>query len=87
MLLAASDKEAEFHETCEVIFADQYAVGTELLPEGLEAPESGRTQLKADLFFSLPVYTEGGVVKVEGRPIGTSEAPLKVEQYTDGVVC
>ncbi len=87
MLLAASDKEAEFHETCEVIFADQYAVGTELLPEGLEAPEDGRTQLKADLFFSLPVYTEGGVVKVEGRAIGTSEAPLKVEQYTDGVVC
>ncbi len=87
MLLAASDKEAEFHETCEVIFADQYAVGTELLPEGLEAPEDGRTQLKADLFFSLPVYTEGGVVKIEGRPIGTSEGPLKVEQYTDGVVC
>ncbi len=87
MLLAASDKEAEFHETCEVIFADQYAVGTELLPEGLEAPESERTQLKADLFFSLPVYTEGGVVKIEGRAIGTDEEPLKVEQYTDGVVC
>jgi len=87
MLLAASEKDAEFHETCEVIFADDFKVGTELLPEGLSAPQAKRSQVKADVFFSLPLYTEGGVVKIEGRPIGSSEGVLKVEQYVDGVVC
>lgn len=86
MLLAASDKDDNNHETCEVIFADQFAVGTELLPEGLTPPPQERSQVKGDLFFSLPIYTEGGVVKIEGRPIGTSEESLKVMRYTDGIV-
>ncbi|HHU88917.1 MAG: methionine--tRNA ligase [Sphaerochaetaceae bacterium] len=86
MLLAASDKDDQNHATCEVIFADQFAVGTELLPEGLTAPPQVRSQVKGELFFSLPVYTEGGVVKIEGRPIGTPDGNLTVMRYTDGVV-
>lgn len=86
MLLAASDPKAEPHTTCEVIFADQFAVGTELNPEGVEVPQEPRSQVKADQFFALPLYTEGGVVKIDGRPIGSQGTVLSVARYLDGEV-
>jgi len=86
MLLAASDNSAEPHTTCEVIFAPQFAVGTELIPEGTLAPEQPRSQVKADQFFSLPLYTENGVVKIEGRPIAFDGKYLTAQKYLDGSV-
>jgi len=86
MLLAASDPKAEPHTTCEVIFADQFVVGTELNPEGVEVPQEPRSQVKADQFFALPLYTEGGVVKIDGRPIGAHGTVLSVTRYLDGEV-
>jgi methionyl-tRNA synthetase len=86
MLLAASDPNAEPHSTCEVLFADQFAVGTELNPEGIETPEGPRSQVKADQFFSLPLYTEGGVVKIDGKAIASEGTPLVATRYTEGEV-
>ncbi|MEA5031838.1 MAG: methionine--tRNA ligase, partial [Sphaerochaeta sp.] len=86
MLLAASDPKAEPYTTCEVIFADQFAVGTELNPEGTDVPQEPRSQVKADQFFALPLYTECGVVKIDGRPIGAQGAMLSVTRYLDGEV-
>lgn len=86
MLLAASDPEAEAHTTCEVLFADQFPVGTELLPEGFEKPEAPRSQVKADQFFSMRLYTEDGVVKIDGCPIQSEDVPLVALTYVHGEV-
>ena len=86
MLLAASDPKAEPHTTCEVIFAPHIAVGTELIPEGTKIPEQPRSQVKADTFFSLPLYTEGGILKIDGRPLLANGSTLEAKQYPDGLV-
>lgn len=86
MLLAASDPDAEPHTTCEVIFAPQCVVGTELLPEGTVAPEQPRSQVKAEQFFAMPLYTENGVVKIDGRPIVSNGNVLTVTRYPNGSV-
>jgi len=86
MLLAASDPHAEANTTCEIIFADQFEIGTEILPEGLAAPEEVRSQVKADQFFALPLYTEDGIVKIEERPLTANGNPLSVTQYKNGEV-
>ena len=85
MLLAASDKDAEPHTTCEVLFAPQYPVGTHLVPEGLESPD-GKCYVKPDAFFAMPIYTEGGTVKIDGRPIGSGGVYLTASKYLDGPV-
>ena len=86
MLLAASDPKAEPHTTCEVIFAPQIAVGTELLPEGTRIPEQPRSQVKADTFFSMPLYTEQGILKIDGRPLLADGKTLEAKQYPNGEV-
>ncbi len=86
MLLAASDPQAEFHQTCEVIFADQFEVGTELNAEGFVSPKEPRTQLKSDLFFSLPLKTVNGVVMIDGHRIGSEGKTLTVSTYLNGDV-
>ncbi|MDY4888278.1 MAG: methionine--tRNA ligase [Sphaerochaetaceae bacterium] len=85
MLLAASDPNAEPHTTCEVLFAPQFEVGTKLVPEGLESPDE-KCYVKADAFFAMPIYTEGGVVKVDGKAIGCNGVNLTAEKYKDGPV-
>ena len=86
MLIAASDPEAEHHTTCEVIFADQFEVGTELNPEGTTIPTEVRNQLKPNLFFSLPFKTKDGFVEIDGKKIGKDDSFLSVEKYVDGDV-
>lgn len=86
MLLAASAKDDEDHSTCEVIFADQFEVGTVLLPEGTAAPEEDQCYVKGSAFFNMPMYTEGGVVKVDGKAIKAGETMLTVKKYVDGEV-
>lgn len=86
MLLAASDKNDETHSTCEVIFADDFAVGTVLEYEGQPETEKITTYLKPDHFFALPMKTINGVVTVDGKPIGKDGKFLKVFKYTDGNV-
>lgn len=85
MLLAASDKDAEPHTTCEVLFAPQFEVGTKLVPEGLESPE-GKCYVKADAFFAMPIYTEDGIVKVDGKTICAGEVALTSKKYLNGSV-
>ena len=86
MLLAASDKNDETHSTCEVIFADDFAVGTVLEYEGQPETEKITTYLKPDHFFALPMKTINGVVTVDGKSIGKDGKFLKVFKYTDGNV-
>jgi methionyl-tRNA synthetase len=86
MLLAASDPSAEPHTTCEVLFADKFPVGTELLPEGTSLPEGPRSQVKADVFFSFPLHTRDGVVSVGGVPIGNGTERLVAHVYANGDV-
>jgi len=86
MLLAASDPKAEEHTTCEVLFAPQFEVGTMLSPEGYEAPVEALPYVKADHFFSMPIVTEGGVVKIDGKPVGRDGVYLTSKLYLDGPV-
>ena len=71
MLLAASDPDAEEHTTCEVLFVPQFEVGAVLLPEGHEGPQEALPYVKADHFFSMPIVAEDGVVKIDGKPLGS----------------
>jgi len=86
MLLAASDPNAEEHTTCEVLFADDFEVGSELLPQGQQAPEELRSQVKADQFFTMPMHTVNGVVQIDGCPIGDGNNVLGAKQYVNGDV-
>lgn len=83
MLLAASDPNQEEHTTCEVIFAPQFEVGTQLQPLGTQLPAT-RTQLKADVFFSYRIYSEDGIVKIDDTIIGNGDVPLTVSTYLNG---
>ena len=86
MLLAASEEGDENHETCEVLFAPQFEVGTLLTPEGYEAPEQLPPYVKADHFFSMPLTTQDGTVMIEGKPIGKDGVFLTSNRYLNGSV-
>lgn len=86
MLLAASDPTVTDKETCEVIFAPQFEVGTILEPEGFNPPEEELCYVKPDKFFEMPLYTKDGVVELEGKKIGADGKFLTVEIYKNGAV-
>lgn len=86
MLLAANDPKAAEHTTCEVIFADQFEAGTVLTLEGHELPKLDQPYIKAEHFFDMPIYAEDGVVKVDGKPIGSGGSYLSVKRYLNGLV-
>lgn len=86
MLLAASDKDDENHETCEVLFADEFEVGTHLVPNGLSNPTEPMNYVKANHFFEMPIYTEEGIVKVDGKEIGCDGKFLTAKKYINGNV-
>ncbi len=83
---AASDATAAEHETCEVLFAPQFAVGTQLEPEGLEPPQEKLCYVKPDKFFSFPLVTRDGFVELEGRKIGADGKYLTARVYQNGLV-
>ena len=88
MLLAASEgdtSEAD-HETCEVLFAPDFAVGTQLEPEGFEPPEEKLCYVKPDKFFAFPLVTRDGFVELEGKRIGAEGKYLTASVYKNGVV-
>lgn len=86
MLLAASDKDDDSHSTCEVIFADDFPVGTVLEYQGEPETEKITTYLKPDHFFNMPMKTIDGVVTVDSKPIGKGDKVLKVYKYINGNV-
>ena len=86
MLLAASDPDAEEHTTCEVLFAPQFEVGTILQPEGFETPETTPSYVKANHFFDMPIFAEDGIVKIDGRAIGSEGKSLTSKKYLNGPV-
>ena len=86
MLLAASDPDAEPHSTCEVLFADDIPAGTVLHVEGQDGVEKVTTYVKPDHFFAMPLYTEDGVLKVDGAAITADGKPVKAAKYLNGPV-
>lgn len=86
MLIAASDKNDESHETCEVIFADDLPVGAVLEFDNQEEVEKITTYLKPDHFFALPMKTVNGEICVEGKPLGYNGVHIRAYKYTDGNV-
>lgn len=86
MLLAASDPTVKDKETCEVIFAPQFEVGTILEPEGFNPPEEELCYIKPDHFFDMKLYTKDGFVELAGKKICAAGTPLTVEIYKNGEV-
>ena len=86
MLLAASEEGDETHSTCELIFADELAVGTVLEYEGQGETEKITTYLKADHFFDLPMKTIDGYVTIDGKKIGKDGVYPRVHKYVNGNV-
>lgn len=87
MLLAASDKNDEHHETCEVLFVDDIPEGTNLYPEGI-APESAPDcYIKAEHFFALPLYTKNGVLCIDNVELKTTDGKtVSAHKYINDVV-
>lgn len=86
MLLAASDKDDTTHSTCEVIFADDFEVGTVLKYEGQGETEKVKTYLKPEHFFALPMHTIDGTVTIDGKAVGYGDKKLTVKKYINGNV-
>ncbi|MSU05928.1 methionine--tRNA ligase [Spirochaetales bacterium NM-380-WT-3C1] len=86
MLLAASDPNAPEHTTCEVLFADDFEPGTVLEFDGQGEVEKVTTYIKPDHFFALPIYSEDGVIKVDGKALGFSGKHLTCKKYINGPV-
>ncbi|MBP5163352.1 MAG: class I tRNA ligase family protein, partial [Spirochaetales bacterium] len=86
MLLAVQDPDAPEHTTCEVIFADDIPAGTNLVPEGLANPAE-MNYVKPDHFFDLPLYTENGVLMVDGHKLVSAEGnTVSSKKYLNGPV-
>lgn len=87
MLLAASDPAAPEHTTCEVLFADDLPVGTNLCPEGLSNPEGQMFYVKPDHFFAMPLYTKDGVLSIDGKAFVSPEGKkVTAKKYLNGEV-
>ncbi len=86
MLLAAQDPNAPEHSTCEVLFADDIPFGTNLVPEGLANP-SEMCYVKPDHFFDMPLYTQDGILKVDGHALVSPEGKtVCAKAYLNGQV-
>ena len=85
MLLAASDPNTA-EDTCEVIFAPQFEVGTVLEPEGFFPPEEELCFVKPEKFEEMALHTKDGFVEVDGKKIGADGKFLTVENYKNGKV-
>ena len=48
--------------------------------------ETGTTYIQPDQFFALPIYTENGVVKVDGKALGFGGKHLTAKKYVNGPV-
>ena len=86
MLLAASDPTVTDKDTCEVIFAPQFEVGTVLEPEGFNPPEEELCFVKPDTFAEMSLHAKDGFVEVDGKKIGADGKFLTVEVYKNGKV-
>lgn len=86
MLLAASDPTVKDKETCEVLFAPQFAAGTILEPEGFSAPEEELCYVKPEKFFEMPLITKDGFVECDGHKIGADGKFLEAQIYKNGSV-
>ena len=88
MLLAASQKGDESHETCEVLFLDAAEAGENVFPEGEEEVE-GRdysTYIKPEHFFSIPLKAKDGIIYAGDKKLVSERSKLEIKcyKYTDG---
>ena len=85
MLLAATDPTTD-KDTCEVIFAPQFEVGTILEPEGFAPPEEELCFVKPEKFADMNLCTKDGFVEIDSTKIGSNGKYLTVETYKNGSV-
>lgn len=88
MLLAAQDPNAPEHTTCEVLFADDIAVGSNLVPEGFVNPdEKTLCYVKPDHFFDMPLSCVNGVLSIDGKKFVSSDLKtVSSKKYLDAPV-
>ncbi len=88
MLLAASEGGADDHDTCEVIFADDFEVGTILEPEGFDVPADVAEMcfVKPEKFAEMSLCTKDGFVQIDGKKIGANGKFVSVEKYKNGAI-
>ncbi|MCR4900466.1 MAG: hypothetical protein K5907_06595, partial [Treponema sp.] len=86
MLLAASDPTVTDKDTCEVIFAPQFEVGTVLEPEGFLPPDEELCFVKPEKFAEMSLQTKDGFVEIDGKKIGRDGKFLTVEVYKNAKV-
>ena len=88
MLLAASDPTVTDKETCEVIFAPQFKVGTILETEGFDVPKDVAEMcfVKADKFAEMSLSTVDGFVCVDSKKLCANGKFLTTEIYKNGKV-
>ena len=86
MLLAASDPTVTDKDTCEVIFAPQFEVGTVLEPDGFLPPDEELCFVKPEKFAEMSLQTKDGFVEIDGKKIGYNGKFLTVEIYKNAKV-
>jgi len=84
MLLAASKDDPEGHEIVEVLDASWAAPGARVSLEGNDGEPPA--QIDIDTFFSVPIRSEGGTVKVGPKTLQAEGRTLTTLRVTDGHV-
>ncbi|MCK7470883.1 MAG: hypothetical protein MZU95_08925 [Desulfomicrobium escambiense] len=84
MLLAASKDGPEGHEIVEVLEASWAEPGARVSLESTVGEPS--PEIDIDTFFSMPIRSEGGTVKVGPKVLGAEGRPLTTVRVTDGNV-
>ncbi len=84
MLLAASKEGPEGREAVEVLDVPWAAPGTPILLDGTPGQAAG--EIDIDAFFSVPIRSEGGAVKIGSRSLRADGRDVRTSRVTDGNV-
>ncbi|XP_060085219.1 methionine--tRNA ligase-like [Ylistrum balloti] len=85
MLLAVESEEPPGTKRLEVLFADEFQVGSQVLPKGGVGAE-GYTQLKIDKFADFSIVASKHKVEIDGVPLAVGEEELRTKNISDGRV-
>jgi methionyl-tRNA synthetase len=86
MLLAASCETPDGREICDVLDAGTTPSGTRVTIEGAVPPEEALKEIKADVFFSVPISVRDYAVNIEGKALLLDGVPIKTQTAANGTV-
>ncbi|MHB9294475.1 Methionine--tRNA ligase [Pillotina sp. SPG140] len=85
MLLAASDKDSEGHERCEVLDAGDVPTGTKVtLENGLEGTPP--QEIDVDTFFTVPLEVKDGIVRCADHALTVNGTVIRTQKILNGEV-